>query len=155
LHEVPNIMRALGFYPSEHEVNNLIQEIQFEQDEEEISFEDIVQCTYFAPLYSELILYIVYVNHRPVFGIGKEQLQEAFRVLGANSSGKLALQDLTRLLRQRGETMSEEEISECFKALLDNDSEHILKEQVTAKEFAEVVLGFEDYSEEVSVESLK
>ena len=47
LQQVPNIMRAIGFYPTEEEVQNLINEVksnQNGQDREEINFEDLIKC---------------------------------------------------------------------------------------------------------------
>ncbi|XP_050474978.1 cilia- and flagella-associated protein 251-like isoform X6 [Bombus huntii] len=73
--EVPNLMRAVGYYPSNEEIEILMGEISYRDYAEtghlveEIKFEDFVK---------------FYINHRPAFGISLHQIQEAFQVF-ANS----------------------------------------------------------------------
>ncbi|XP_060813942.1 cilia- and flagella-associated protein 251-like [Bombus pascuorum] len=73
--EVPNLMRGVGYYPSNEEIEILMGEISYRDYAEtghlieEIKFEDFVK---------------FYINHRPAFGISLHQIQEAFRVF-ANS----------------------------------------------------------------------
>lgn len=76
----------------------------------------------------------LFVNHRPVYGIGKNNIQEAFQALisleGARggsglSKGKtyqvMRIDDLIRLLREEGECMGQAELEECL-GLLVGDS---------------------------------
>ena len=83
LEEIPNLMRALGYYPSEKEIENMCSEVKyatFLEDgltREEISFDDFLA---------------LYVNHRPVFGVGKSQIQEAFEAL-ADKLGRRGASD--------------------------------------------------------------
>lgn len=42
----------------------------------------------------------LYVNHRPVFGISKEQIQEAFETIGVDMDGKMPREALLRALAQ-------------------------------------------------------
>ncbi|XP_071860274.1 cilia- and flagella-associated protein 251 isoform X2 [Bombus fervidus] len=73
--EVPNLMRGVGYYPSNEEIEILMGEISYRDYAEtghlieEIKFEDFVK---------------FYINHRPAFGISLHQIQEAFQVF-ANS----------------------------------------------------------------------
>ncbi|XP_076477524.1 LOW QUALITY PROTEIN: cilia- and flagella-associated protein 251 [Bombus vancouverensis nearcticus] len=73
--EIPNLMRAVGYYPSNEEIEILMGEISYRDYAEtghlveEIKFEDFVK---------------FYINHRPAFGISLHQIQEAFQVF-ANS----------------------------------------------------------------------
>ncbi|KAK9303373.1 hypothetical protein QLX08_004956 [Tetragonisca angustula] len=68
--EVPNLMRAVGYYPSNEEIEILMGEISYRDYAatghiiEEIKFEDFVK---------------FYINHRPAFGISLHQIQEAFQ----------------------------------------------------------------------------
>lgn len=73
--EIPNLMRVVGYYPSNEEIEILMGEISYRDYAEtghlveEIQFEDFVK---------------FYINHRPAFGISLHQIQEAFQVF-ANS----------------------------------------------------------------------
>ena len=91
----------------------------------------------------------LYVNHRPVFGIGKDQLAAAFEALQANpATGTLEAEDLIAALTNEGEPMSQAELEECLHALSGQQITHlndIIPPSVDAKTFAEDVLGFEDY----------
>nr|XP_012138941.1 PREDICTED: WD repeat-containing protein 66-like [Megachile rotundata] len=68
--QIPNLMRAVGYYPSNEEIELLLAEISYKnyantgQMVEEITFEDFVK---------------FYINHRPAAGISMRQLQEAFQ----------------------------------------------------------------------------
>ncbi|KOX75404.1 WD repeat-containing protein 66 [Melipona quadrifasciata] len=68
--EVPNLMRAVGYYPSNEEIEILMGEMSYRDYAEtghiieEIKFEDFVK---------------FYINHRPAFGISLHQIQEAFQ----------------------------------------------------------------------------
>ena len=68
---VPNLMRALGYYPSESEVGDMMVELQQEASEAGLPPPTSVDFERFIALY---------VNHRPVFGVGKDQLAVRFRV---------------------------------------------------------------------------
>ncbi|XP_073482914.1 cilia- and flagella-associated protein 251 [Aquarana catesbeiana] len=112
LKEVPFIMRALGYYPTEQEVENMLNEIKFSEyvntgkQVNHIDLGDFIK---------------LYVNHRPAFGLCLNGLQQAFQVLGfTNEKGELAVNrgDLLQLLQTRGEHMTEEELAEYFTTLL-------------------------------------
>ena len=69
-----------------------------------------------------------YVNHRPVFGIGRTQIAEAFRILrlGEGKGGEeLAAEDvmletkrLFQMLERGGESISSQELTTCLKSLM-------------------------------------
>lgn len=82
---VPNLMRALGYYPSEAEVTDMMTELQSEAEELGLSEPTHVDFDRFIALYT---------NHRPVFGIGKDQLgvRRTPTFFISNSSDKHALQ---------------------------------------------------------------
>lgn len=105
------------------------------------------------------------MNHRPVFGIGKEEIAKCFDVL-SNGRGKVELGALLQKLQLKGnrtatiflivigEKMSSAEVKECFEALLGSQWEHQLRGRtaLSAKDFAENILGFEDYDAATSNE---
>lgn len=78
--ELPNLMRAMGYYPTEQEVKNIIDEVKFSQFTDQAVPKDTVSLDEFISLF---------VNHRPVYGIGKNNIEEAFNVLinETNSAG--------------------------------------------------------------------
>jgi cilia- and flagella-associated protein 251 len=68
----------------------------------------------------------LFVNHRPVYGIGKNNIEDAFQSLvqsvgGEARNGGLTRDDLIRLLREEGECMGQQELEECL-GLLVGDS---------------------------------
>eukprot|EP00976_Prorocentrum_cordatum_P037952 770778-Prorocentrum_minimum.AAC.4 len=138
---VPNLMRALGYYPSESEVGDMMVELQQEAAEKGLPPPTAVDFERFIALY---------VNHRPVFGVGKDQLAAAFQALGADPYlGALDCDELLGAITQEGEPMSHSELEECLQALTGvaiANVYDVLPPQVEAKQFAEEILGFEDYA---------
>eukprot|EP00668_Euglena_longa_P012013 GGOE01014437.1.p1 GENE.GGOE01014437.1~~GGOE01014437.1.p1 ORF type:complete len:932 (-),score=199.66 GGOE01014437.1:205-3000(-) len=139
--QVPNLMRALGYYPSEKEIQNMTYEIYTRfgraigSEDIHIDFESFIR---------------LYVNHRPVFGTNKKNIENAFLAIGADpASGVMDRDTLFTLLTNRGEPLSQQEIEACLKALLGDEvtSLEMLEENITAKAFAENLLGFEDYED--------
>ena len=70
LDQLSYLMRAMGYYPTEKEIGNMINEVKFSgQEGEEISNVD----------FNTFIR--LFVNHRPVYGIGKGNIFRAFQAL--------------------------------------------------------------------------
>ncbi|KAF7417468.1 hypothetical protein HZH68_000121 [Vespula germanica] len=67
--QIPNLMRAVGYFPSNKELENILCEVSYKnyaetgQLLEEITFEDFVK---------------LYINHRPVFGYSTKEMKKAF-----------------------------------------------------------------------------
>ncbi|POM69186.1 Microtubule-associated protein [Phytophthora palmivora] len=150
LREIPNVMRALGFYPTDEEIQHMVSEVRYSRftetshPVESIGLHDFIK---------------LYVNHRPVFGVGKAQIERAFKILASVSRGPGDEEDegpatlqwgqLESRLLHCGEPMSEEELRSCLTALLatgTDDTEGLAVDpQYTALSFADKVLGFDDY----------
>ncbi|NWS13356.1 CF251 protein, partial [Pachyramphus minor] len=112
LEKIPSVMRAIGFYPSEEEIEEMINEVKFSKDVDageqvtEIDLEDFIK---------------LYINHRPALGLSMKSLQRAFQVLGYdNEKGDKVIDrgDLLSLLQCRGEQMTEDELAQCLTTLL-------------------------------------
>ncbi|XP_065548317.1 cilia- and flagella-associated protein 251 isoform X2 [Lathamus discolor] len=151
LEEIPSVMRAMGFYPSEEEIEEMLNEVKFSnyvdtgEQVTKINLEDFIK---------------LYVNHRPAFGLSMNKIQRAFRVLGYdNENGDKVIDrgDLLWLLQCRGEHMTEDELALCLTTLLgkrpggegselDTSGEAALTEEeipaeITAEIFAGDILG--------------
>ncbi|NWS32677.1 CF251 protein, partial [Polioptila caerulea] len=112
LEEIPSVMRAIGFYPSEEEIGDMINEVKFSkyadtgEEVTEINLEDFIK---------------LYINHRPALGLSMKTIQRAFQVLGYDNKkgGKVIDRgDFLSLLQCRGEQMTEDELAECLTTLL-------------------------------------
>ncbi|XP_056360609.1 cilia- and flagella-associated protein 251 [Oenanthe melanoleuca] len=112
LEEIPSVMRAIGFYPSEEEIEEMINEVKFSkyadtrEEVTEINLEDFIK---------------LYINHRPALGLSMKTIQQAFQVLGYdNKKGDKVIDrgDFLLLLQRRGEQMTEDELAECLTTLL-------------------------------------
>lgn len=94
----------------------------------------------------------LFVNHRPVYGIGKNNIQDAFAALmsgeGSGKGGALNRDDLLRLLREEGEYMGQQEMEESLDLLIgDKNFKTALPQDIQADDFAENILGFEEVEE--------
>ncbi|KAJ9526919.1 hypothetical protein QJQ45_017710 [Haematococcus lacustris] len=134
---VPDIMRAVGFFPSEAEVHNLMNHIAFiaqSHDLESLTHLD------FTTLLS------LYVNHRPLIDVAAEDLAAAFAALGAPAAhGRLQREVLLSQLQKSGEKMAPEELVAVLQALTGQD--HVLDAipaALDAATFSAEVLGFEE-----------
>ncbi|XP_061458549.1 cilia- and flagella-associated protein 251 [Rhineura floridana] len=112
LEQVPFVMRAMGFYPSEEQIEDMLNELKFSEYLEtgkqvtHINLGDFIK---------------LYVNHRPAFGLLVKEIQNAFQVLGyedENHEMTINRGDLLLLLQHRGEHLTEEELAECLTTLL-------------------------------------
>ena len=71
-------MRAMGYYPTEAEVKNMEDEVKFSVYSESGDATDNVEIDTFIKLF---------VNHRPVYGIGKNNIEDAFAALAGDVGG--------------------------------------------------------------------
>ncbi|KAM0729005.1 Cilia and flagella-associated protein 251 [Formica fusca] len=87
IEQIPNLMRAIGYFPTIKEIENIMTEVSYrhyvETDKlvEKITFEEYVR---------------LYVNHRPAFGICMRQIKEAFRTFIDENSINMENPTLTR-----------------------------------------------------------
>ncbi|ELU01761.1 hypothetical protein CAPTEDRAFT_143966 [Capitella teleta] len=159
--EIPYVMRAMGFYPSEQEIEDMLNEIKFSDYVETGKYKTSVDMGEFIQLY---------INHRPAFGLQPDKLAWAFETLGVTMDGLpfLDRSELLHLLQNRGEHMTEYQLAEYLTTLLgfnaeggsselqDFDTEKAgqlidenLPYEITADMFANELLGFGMYSSDV------
>ncbi|XP_018056834.1 PREDICTED: WD repeat-containing protein 66-like [Atta colombica] len=85
--QIPNLMRAIGYFPTNKEIENIMTEVYYKRYVEtdkllqEITFEEFVR---------------LYVNHRPVFAIYMRHIKEAFHTFIEEDSDSMKNLTLTR-----------------------------------------------------------
>ncbi|PIK40728.1 putative WD repeat-containing protein 66-like [Apostichopus japonicus] len=154
--EISFVMRAMGHYPSEQEVEDMMNEVKFSKYVDTGKYVDSIDLGDFIKLY---------VNHRPAFGLSLSQLHRAFEVLGMqDETGGLPSIDrgeLLDLLQTKGEHLTESELAEYITTLLglnpeggsselgsyeDEGSAELIEEylpgRLNAEHFSAEVLGF-------------
>jgi len=105
LRKVADAVRALGWFPSELQIEELHQEIKFSQFHKtqeqvtEVDLDDFIK---------------LYLNHRPVDQLSHEEVEAAFKVLG---NGSMNPGELMHTLENYGEKMSSKEFAECIEKL--------------------------------------
>ncbi|KAJ8722981.1 hypothetical protein PYW07_004161 [Mythimna separata] len=153
---LPDLMRALGFFPSEYEVENLIVEAKYKvylkAPVSEIGFEEFVQ---------------LYLNHRPVFGESFKRLRTAFRTFAYVLASKpdeffMKREDFIDMLSNNGEYFSREL---CWylltilsghsfedRALMSEDDFSFLPEFINFNHFVTEIIGINEL-DDVSIPS--
>ena len=135
LADVADVMRFLGFYLTEREVNDLAVELTYEAELAGNPKPQSVDFDRFLALY---------VNRRPPRDVGMEDVRRAFEVILDGEGDAVSRTSLLEMLKTSGEAMSDEELSVIAKALGGEGTsvEDLFPEEVTAETFAEDVLGF-------------
>jgi len=146
LDELPDLMRALGYYPTNKEILNMQNEIRHSTVLETGEPQEYCDTDTFVRLF---------VNHRPVWGISKENIKEAFEVIAADFNkdnkdprgGTLNFGDLIEILKTEGERMSHDEIYKCLDVLLGEGAADTIQD-IDSDTLAKDILGFEEINEE-------
>ncbi|KAF0299876.1 Cilia- and flagella-associated protein 251 [Amphibalanus amphitrite] len=120
LHTVTDVLRAIGFFPTEKEIDDMQNEVRYRDYAatgelvEEVHLDDIIR---------------LYINHGPVSSVSGRQLDWALHTLAAQSGsrhghhGGLPRKELLRALQANGEHMSERELAAVLAELLDPRAE--------------------------------
>ena len=141
LDQIPYLMRAVGYYPTEEEVLNMVNEIKYSDFmksgvmRETIGFEEFIK---------------LYLNHRPVTPISNFHIEFAFNELRNkvnNTENMLEWDQMEKLLTLEGEAISKEDLTSCLLALMGDEGKKISTDSFDASKFADKVLGFEDNME--------
>ena len=134
--ELAALLRALGHYPSEDDIQVILEDIKEQAALEGLQVPEEIPLPQFLALFT---------NYRPVMGVNQDQIEQAFDDLGAGPDGLLHRDDLVEALRTQGEPMGEEEICKCLSVLCGVQSVKDLPKHISAKTFAEEILGFVEY----------
>lgn len=144
--QLPNLMRAMGYYPTQQEITNMMNEVRFS------SYTQRGEPNLHVDLHTFIKLF---VNHRPVYGIGKNNIDEAFRAILQDSDGDVGgeaiiREELVGLLSGEGdgEEITMRELQEIMGKLVSELRVDVaLGDQVSSERFAEDILGFEEVDE--------
>ncbi|EFN85967.1 WD repeat-containing protein 66 [Harpegnathos saltator] len=85
--KIPNLMRAIGYYPSNKEIENIMKEICYKYYAETGKLHEAVTFEEFVRLY---------VNHRPAFGLTIDHMKEIFSTFTEEDSVNVEESSLTR-----------------------------------------------------------
>jgi len=141
--QLGNMMRSLGFYPSQREVDEITLEARLVA--KEAVAKDPTRTSDDSLNFDEFLT--MYVNHRPIFGVSKEQIADAFSVLSMDGQGTLSRDSLLRALASHDESLAGDDLAQCLRMLVGvDDPAAAIPDQIDAKTFAEAILGFQDYA---------
>eukprot|EP00762_Andalucia_godoyi_P000781 ANDGO_03811.mRNA.1 putative WD repeat-containing protein alr3466 len=135
--QVPNVFRAVGFFPSERDIEDMLSELERDPDQRRPGWADFDTA------------FVLFLNHRPLQGISAQQISKAFRVAAGalRPDQPLARPMLIDVLKNRGEGMSIDELNQSLKALLgERAAVETLPNQLNVRDLAVDVLGFEDFN---------
>jgi Ca2+-binding EF-hand superfamily protein len=134
--EIPHLMCALGYFPTQLETKNMTNEVKYSGYGETGKYVDRIN-------FDELVK--LFINHRPVFNVGPEQIRQAFQALKRHEPGPLPRDQLLNLLTTHGEKMGFDELERHLEQLTGDPSIHrALDEEVDALDFAQAVLGLSE-----------
>eukprot|EP01041_Mallomonas_annulata_P010368 gene10368-21631_t len=173
LEELSSLMRAVGFYPTEEEISNMINEVRYKyfmltgETQSDINLVrarlDVVYL--FAKEIMTIDVHLqddfikLYINHRPAVPLSNVHIEAAFAEIrhslqlaaGGHKKDKeieVGWSDLKRLLTTEGEVLSAADLELCLSALLGVESSRNLEgTSISANKFADQILGFEDFNE--------
>uniref|UniRef100_A0A8C6CV67 Cilia- and flagella-associated protein 251 n=1 Tax=Moschus moschiferus TaxID=68415 RepID=A0A8C6CV67_MOSMO len=146
LSELPFVMRAIGFYPSEGKIEDMFNEIRFSEYVDTGKLIDKINLPDFFKLY---------LNHRPPFGNTMSGIQQSFDILGfTNAKGEKVIQreDFLNLLQTKGEHMTEAEMTDCFATLFGLNPEGWKSEPAAASVKGSEICLEEELPDEITAE---
>ena len=98
LSAIANMMRSMGFYPTQKEIENMQNEIRYSRYLQ--NYKETV---------NELDLNMflkLFINHRPVYGITKNNITNALSILGTGTDSQgnptISRDDLIKILASEG-----------------------------------------------------
>lgn len=143
--QLGNLMRAMGHYPTNKEIENMKNEVEFGKYPENCEKIDRFDLETFVKLF---------VNHRPVFGIGRPHIEKAFSKLFIDSNTKKVMNQVSREiflqeLASEGEPLMNQELGVLLDKLVGKSNiKEALGEYVGADHFSKDILSFEEVEED-------
>lgn len=111
--ELPDLMRACGYYPTDFEIETFIVDIKYRDFDEDGSIRELISFLEFVRLY---------VNHKPVYGYSLANLENTFNTfvesIEDSMPGSIRRDDFLELLTEEGEPFTLSQINKCMEILL-------------------------------------
>lgn len=137
--QLGNLMRAMGHYPTNKEIENMKNEVEFSNYTENCEKIDRFDLNTFVRLF---------VNHRPVYGFGKMHIEEAFKILfGDKNRDGIDIEEFQKVMTSEGEPLSTAELGPLLEKLSGID-------KISAENFSKEVLNFEEVEEDEDDEEI-
>ena len=139
--QLGNLMRAMGHYPTNKEIENMKNEVEFGNYTENCEKVDRFDLNTFVRLF---------VNHRPVYGIGRPHIEKAFDTLfGKDSRDGTSREQFLQALASDGEPLMNQELAALLDKLVGKmNIKEALGEMVNPETFAKEILSFEEVEED-------
>lgn len=137
--DVPSLMRAVGYYPSENQVANLLSEIRYADFTSSGEVHEWLDLEGFIKLF---------VNHKPIAQVDIDHITQALNTVQKHNAKQAPLdstdwQHLKQCLLQAGEKFSEQELKACLHALQTDTNQLDSAEFVPNTILAHDILGFD------------
>lgn len=133
LSEIPALMRALGYFPSEQQTLDMLNEVKFSRYSEtnklvaDISLDDFIR---------------LYINHKPAHGVTSAALTRAFQTLSHSDKDAIDAKLLLQQLMSKGERITEADMSKHLATLVGDASlSQLLQGDLTSEQFSQKILG--------------
>ncbi|KAJ8308903.1 hypothetical protein KUTeg_013777 [Tegillarca granosa] len=97
--ELGTVMMSLGSNPTKAELENMIKKIDVIRKDGKIDFEEFVT---------------FYVNKEKINPIGEKELRESFMVLDRSKTGSISKDDLRFVMKNLGESLTDEELDQMI-----------------------------------------
>ncbi|XP_044753389.1 cilia- and flagella-associated protein 251-like [Coccinella septempunctata] len=111
--ELPDLMRACGYYPTDFEIETFIVDIKYRDFDKDGTIKDMISFLEFVKLY---------VNHKPVYGYSLATLETNFNTfvecVEDPMPGMIKRDDFLELLTEEGEPFTLSQINKCMEILL-------------------------------------
>lgn len=143
--QLGNLMRAMGHYPTNKEIENMKNEVEFGNYTENCEKVDRFDLNTFVRLF---------VNHRPVKSIEQQEIDEAFQILfEEKNKNKVDREDFLKALASEGEALSNIELGPLLDKLVGNPNiREALGEMISPDKFAKEILSFAEVEVEEEIE---
>ena len=140
--EVPSLMRALGYYPTKQEAQNMQNEVLYSKRHLGQAAEENLVLDTFVKLF---------INHRPVYGLTSNLVREKMKVL--EKANKYSKEDFIRDMTTQGDKFTAGQLKEYLNILLaQGEVNNILPDNLDAQFMIEKLLGMEDENEDEPAE---
>ena len=137
LKEIPNLMIALGYYPTLKEIENMQNEVKYSKMDKNV-FVDDLSLKDFVKLF---------INHRSAYGLTKDYIEDNLKDVFKNPK-KIDKKEFLELLTKYGEKMSMNDIKFYLNTLVgEGDVDELLGENISTNKLIKGILGFEIESE--------